>query len=218
MMERTRRVLKAPKLTEKWNFGIAVLATILSIVSLSVSVKSCSLSARSMKTHLEPQLTCVLDDHPTKPGFLLFTLKNDGPIPATAVSVDHRTLRYTKAERRIRFGGATGEAFPGYSDPGVRWIFVDRLGPNQLVQKLTGESAIRNAALAVDVLQFDIEYFRDTDGERFSKRCLYFVDGREVLSQSIYRGHADYSTILGEVARFNAANPTIWSPDASKKE
>ena len=88
---------------QKDNFSrcLATLAIVISFGSLIISIRSCNLTERSMKLHLKPNLICILDDHPQKEHFLLFTLKNTGPIDATSVIVDHTTLRYSKKERKI---------------------------------------------------------------------------------------------------------------------
>jgi hypothetical protein len=100
-----------------------------------------SLPQTQAKTSIpQPVITCILDEHPLKKGFLLFTVKNEGPTPAKSVSVDCLTMRYLWKEQKIKIIiGAPVNKFE-YNEPGRNWLFIPQLGPNEVSSKLTGES------------------------------------------------------------------------------
>jgi hypothetical protein len=196
-----------------------VLSIIALFMSLAVSIKQCSLEERRMKLHLEPDLICVLDDHPEKEHFLLFTIKNEGLVEAINVSVDHVSLRYSKKEKKIRFGGASGGRVLEYNPPGKRWIFIHRLAPNTRAHKLTGEWASRDSSVAVDVLIFDISYYRETDGKRYEKRRIYYVDGKDIFTPSQFRTNPHQNDVDSEVSRTLQDEKFFgWWPDKEKKQ
>jgi len=171
-----------------------------------------------MKAHLRPDIICILDEPPQKEHFLLFTLKNTGPIEATNVIVDHSTLRFSKKDRKIRFGSPAGGPVLDYNEPGERWIFKDRLIPNEKIYKLTGESALRDASKSIDVLVFDLTYYRDTDGERYNKRVVFYVEGKTIFSKQQFRSHSDYGVVVSEESRFLAKMPNFKYPISKAKQ
>lgn len=180
-----------------WLRGIA---SVVALASAIASVRACSVTERSLKLHLEPELVCVLDEAPRSEGFLLFSLKNEGPIAATNVVVDHIALQYEKAKEQIRVG-----VYPGggsvyeYSLAGRRWIFDVRLEPNEIVHKLTG-GALRDAK-DIDILIFDVSAYRETDGKQFAKRCTYYLEGTSILTVTQFRSHPQYAVVVGETDR-----------------
>ena len=136
-------------------------------------------------------------------------------MPATNVTVDHATLRYSKSEKRIRSALTVGEVFD-YSIPGQRWIFKDVLKPNEIIHNMAGEGALRDAEKAIDVLIFDISYYRDTDGQAFAKRCPYYVDGSKILTPSQFRGHPAYD--IRETANYLPQVRKTESPDSRRRQ
>ena len=48
-----------------------------------------------------------------------------------------------------------------YNPRGERWIFIDELPPNHTRHELTGEWGLRDSATNIDVLTFDVSYFRE---------------------------------------------------------
>ncbi len=191
-------------MSQKDNFSrlMAVLAILISIGSIVISIRSCNLTERRMKLHLKPNLMCILVDHPQKEHFMLFTLKNEGPIDATSVIIDHVTLRYPKKEKKIRFEGLSGGSVLEYNEPGKRWIFKDKLLPNEKLHKLTGDFALRDASTTIDVLLFDITYYRDSDGEVYNKHREFYIEGETIYTKSQFRSHDSYSEVVTEVSRF----------------
>lgn len=204
---------------ERWPGVLSILAIIISIGSLAVSTKQCLLVEHQMKLHLDPDLICVLDNHPEKEHFLLFTLKNEGSIDAINVSVDHVTLRYSKNEKKIRFRGGSGGPVLAYNPPGERWIYLPRLAPNGRVHKLTGEWAFRDSSVAVDILIFDISYYRETDGRRYEKRGIYYVDGKNIFTRLKFQNHPHYNDVESEISlALQDERLMKWWPDKEKKQ
>ncbi len=185
----------------RWTVGLSIAAIIISIGSFSVSIRQCSLEEKRMKLHLEPELICVLDNHPEKEHFLLFTVKNEGLVEATNVSIDHVILRYSKKDRKIRLRTAGGGLVLEYNPPGKRWMFIPRLRPNDRAHKLTGESALRDSSVAVDVIVFDISYYRETDGKRYEKRRIYYVDGKNIFTPDQFHADPHYNDVDTETSR-----------------
>ncbi|MBN1225401.1 MAG: hypothetical protein JXA79_00285 [Deltaproteobacteria bacterium] len=203
---------------EKKNLTLPIIAIFISSISLLVSIRSCSLAEKKMKLHLEPELTCILDERPQRDHFLLFTLKNEGTIDATNISVDHCTLRYSKEEQKIRIGGYDGGKVLDYNEPGKNWIFKDILRPNQKISKSTGEFALRDPEKAIDVLSFDISFYRDEDGKKYNKQCIYFVEGLSIKTASQFKSHPDYKQVISETFRFLRQHQTMESPSTEKKQ
>jgi hypothetical protein len=202
-----------PELKNSFTISISILALLVAAGSLIVSIRTCSLSERQLKLQLEPELVCVLDDHPDKDHFLLFTLKNEGAVKATIVSVDHVTLQYLKSEGRIYVGTSYQPSYE-YNLFGKRWLFTDSLEPNQSIYKLIGEGAIRDSIMSVDVLVFDVSYYRESDGNKYQKRCLYYVEGKTINTAAQFRTNPAYEKVVAETSAFLR---NVWIPTGNRE-
>jgi hypothetical protein len=153
----------------------------------------------------EPVIACILDDHPVKKGFLLFTVKNEGPTPARSVSVDCLTMRYLKKEQKIRLiMGESGNKFE-YNEPGRNWMFIPQLEPNAVSSKLTGESVWPEETTCVNILYFRTTFLTPELASR-EKTCVYLIEGDRIYSFSEYKTNKHYAIIDREINRTLAEN------------
>ena len=189
-----------------------------STLILAVAVRACLVTERSLKLHLDPVVVCILDEHPERDHFLLFSVKNEGAISATNLVVDHVTLRYLKSEKKIRLGGGSGGRTLNYNRTGERWLFAQEFLPNSILSKLTGDHALRDAEKSIDVLVFNLSYYRESDGLKFSKRCIYYVDGATILIPERFENHPHYQEAVSETGRFLAEADVWFDPKAQLKQ
>lgn len=94
--------------------------------------------------------------------------------------------------------GAGGYA---YSDPGVRWIYLSQLAPNQIASKLTGDMLLRNEPDLIGVLLFDLSFYRDTDGKGYTKRCSFYVEGDRIFTKQTFADNQHFQELDKEIAR-----------------
>jgi hypothetical protein len=184
----------------KWGIVLSISALAISLCSLVISVRQCSLEENKMKLHLEPNLVCILDKHPEKKSLLLFTIKNVGMANSVNVSVDHFTMRYIKKENRISnlYSGAVKAS--DYNMPGKRWMFVPKLMINEITSNTTGDWTLQDSSIAIDVLVFDLSYFREIDGKRYDKKVIFYVDGENILTQEQFKKHNNYRDVMTEIS------------------
>lgn len=166
---------------------------------MSINARGCVLEERKQKTHLEPTLTCILDDRPKASNLPLFSIKNDGAINAVSVSVDHYQFRYMKSQRKIRIMGAEAST---YNELGIRWMYFHEIKPNEITSKLTGDMLPRNDQDLIGVLLFTLTFYRETDGREFSKRCTFYVDGDRIFSEKEFRDNEHFKTVNSELSRY----------------
>lgn len=198
---------------------LAIAALLVSIISAVFAGLAYQRSGRALKVHLDPELVCILDEHPELDHFVMFTLKNEGEIAATTVSVNHYELRFEKDQQGIRFGGGGATPSPLYSQPGVRWIYVPEIKPNAITRKTAGHSALRDASKTIDVMIFEVSFLRDTDGQQYKKQCLYFIEGDRIFSHSAFRSHDLFEQVDSEVGRWMAeVQPMFKDPRTHTKE
>lgn len=155
----------------------------------------------SAKTSIpEPVIACILDDHPVKKGFLLFTVKNEGPTAAKSVSVDCLTMRYLKKEQKIKLIMGGGGNWFEYNEPGRNWMFIPQLEPNAVSSKLAGESVWPEEATCVNILYFRTTFLTPEMASR-EKTCIYFIEGNRIYSYTEYKSHKHYPIIDREIRR-----------------
>jgi hypothetical protein len=149
----------------------------------------------------EPIMTCILDEHPSNKGFLLFTIKNEGPTSVKSVSVDSFTMRYMKKERKIKMieGGGGDNKFE-YNEPGRNWLFLPELSPNDHSSKLAGESVWPDESVCVNVLYFDVKFLTEEKALR-EKECIFFVEGNRIYTYTEYKTHEKFPHIEQEIKR-----------------
>ncbi|HWP92973.1 MAG TPA: hypothetical protein VNN20_12340 [Thermodesulfobacteriota bacterium] len=133
-------------------------------------------------------------------GFFNFILKNDGDISAHNVSVDHIELRYEKLEKRVRFSGGD---LSDFNPIGKRWMYELELLPNDTMSDVVGEfiAPVANDPNQVGILYFDVSYYRDTDGRNYRKRCTYYYDDGNILTEPQLRQKEYYRILAAEVSR-----------------
>jgi hypothetical protein len=186
--------------TRDW---IAIAALFVSILALLVAgfsafytYKKVELTTQSLKQHLDPDLSCQLDNLSDQ--FSLFALENLGLIAAESVSVNHLTFRYEKTgEKAGRI--ITGFDLPTSGQPGFRWMYAPKLEPHERTPpKLTGQFVPppnrRENETEIAILFFEISYLRPTDGNLYQKRCVFYKDGDG------FQGRATFQ-----------ANPHFWA-------
>lgn len=179
----------------------AALALAVSCAALWISARGCYNTERINRLNVEPSLICILDNDPEFPKYLAFTLKNEETLPASNVTVDHYTLRYSKSERTIRLSGASLGPTYQYNLPGHRWIFKDVLRPNDVVRERTGSFVFRDDPDYIGVLLFNVSYTRESDGRVFENECRYYVDGPAIFRPDDFREHPHYKDVIEETDR-----------------
>ena len=150
---------------------------------------------------LQPDIVCILDEHPTNEHLLIFTIKNEGLAAARLISVDYLTVRYLWKEQKIKiiiYGGPTDKF--EYNEPGRKWLFIPQLGPNDHSSKVTGESVFRDESTCVNILYFHVTFLTPEMASR-EKTCIYFVEGKRIYSYAEYKTHKQFSLIDLEIKK-----------------
>jgi hypothetical protein len=161
---------------------------------------------------LQPDMACILDEHPTNEQFLIFTIKNEGLAPAKFVSVDHLTMRYHWKEQKIKViirGGLTDKF--EYNEPGRKWLFIPQLDPNDHKSKVTGESVDRDESRCVNILYFYVT-FRTPEMASREKTAIFFVEGKRIYTRTdykVYKAHKQFTLIDLEIKRTLAEVPNL---------
>lgn len=168
--------------------------------SADAAKRTVQLTEESLKIHIDPEISCFLEEHPIKKGFLLFTVKNTGQIDAFIVSVNYRDFKYDKLVKKIKLG--TFGSGDTYSEPGIRWMYLPRLSVDQRESKLTEDSARAPGGKYIDCLFYEISFYRDSDGRKYTKRCAYYIDGKNIYTESQFRSNEHYQFVQSELENF----------------
>ena len=163
----------------------------------------------------DPELVCILDSNPgsePRDGVLLFTLKNQGSIDASTVSVGYWTLRYDKKLGKIRIGGAGGGLVYDYNPLGVRWMYAPEIKPNEVRRKETTTMSILLPDF-IEVQVFEVSFFRAADGRGYTKRCDYFVENGRIQNRARFRSHELFETVDSEVSRWMSPDMKFFRGD-----
>ena len=165
--------------------------------------------AQAKTSVLQPDIVCILDEHPTNEQLLIFTIKNEGLATAKLVSVDYLTMRYHWKEQKIKViirGGLTDKF--EYNEPGRKWLFIPQLDPNDHKSKVTGESVFRDESTCVNILYFYVT-FRTPEMASREKTAIYFVEGKRIYSYTEYKAHKQFTLIDLEIKRTLAEVPNL---------
>ena len=187
--------------TKDW---IAIAALGISIFNAFYTYMKAELTAQSLKQHLDPDLSCQLDN--IRDQFPLFALENVGLIAAESVSVNHLTFRYTKTgERTGRV--ITGFDLPISGRPGFRWMYASKLEPHERTPpKLTGQfvppSNGPENETQIAILFFEISYLRPTDGKQYQKRCVFYKDGDGFQGCASFQSNPHFGAVNEAVERW----------------
>jgi hypothetical protein len=161
---------------------------------------------------LQPDIVCILDEHPTNEQLLIFTIKNAGLATAKLVSVDYLTMRYHWKEQKIKVivrGGPTDKF--EYNEPGRRWLFILQLDPNDHKSKVTGESVDRDESRCVNILYFYV-MFRTPEMASREKTAIFFVEDKRIYTRTEYKAykeHRQFTLIDLEIKRTLAEVPNL---------
>ncbi len=168
---------------------------------------------------LQPDIACILDEHPTNEHLLIFTIKNEGLATAKLVSVDHLTMRYLWKEQKIKsitYGGPTNKF--EYNELGRKWLFIPELGPNKVSSKVTGETVWPNESTCVNILYFRVTFLTPEMASR-EKTCIYFVEGKRIYSYAEYKTHKQFSLIDLEMKKALKEDvPNFHMPGKHKRQ
>jgi hypothetical protein len=192
MMSEDRPRTTGEWLREEW---ISIAALLVSLVSAFYAYRAVDLTRQSLKQHLDPELSCQLDN--VSDQFPIFAIENVGAIPAESVSVDHLTFRYTKTGR-----SKSPMAFdlPTSGQPGFRWLYAPKLEPNDRTPpKQTGSfvpppNSPENKT-EIAILLFEISYLRPTDGKRYQKRCVFYKDGDHFERRATFQSNPHFGAV-----------------------
>ena len=161
---------------------------------------------------LQPDIVCILDEHPTNEQLLIFTLKNEGLATAKPLSVDYLTMRYHWKEQKIKViirGGPTDKF--EYNEPGRKWLFIPQLDPNDHKSKVTGESVDRDESRCVNILYFYVTFWTPEMASR-EKTVIFFVEGKRIYTRTdykAYKAHKQFTLIDLEIKRTLAEVPNL---------
>ncbi len=161
---------------------------------------------------VQPDIVCILDEHPTNEQLLIFTIKNEGLATAKLVSVDYLTMRYHWKEQKIKVilrGGLTDKF--EYNEPGRKWLFIPQLDPNDHKSKVTGESVDRDESRCVKILYFYVT-FRTPEMASREKTVIFFVEDKRIYTRTeykAYKAHKQVTLIDLEIKRTLAEVPNL---------
>ncbi|MCP5056464.1 MAG: hypothetical protein GY937_07015 [bacterium] len=172
---------------------------------------------RQMKTHLHPDLRCVLKKVDGQGDAMEFVAKNVGDLAATNISVDHslhfeiegmlpppgtglRPIRRPRpGEKPDVFGLTTISIFDARHNPaGERWLFSSLLEPNEFVSKVTNQFS----GSGIRVLWFEVSFFRQSDGNAYTRRCVYYRDtNKKWYEEAKFRWHPKFERLNGALEK-----------------
>jgi hypothetical protein len=159
-----------------------------------------SSSKKDVAVLIEPNLITILDRHPEKKNFLLFTLKNEGLVEAKSVRVNHLSMTYLKKENKIKIVQGDSEDVLKYDEPGHNWLFIPELKPNMTISKLTGGTVFPDNNTRIDILYFIIEYLY-SDMKYKYKESIYIAEDNQIYSYKEYKMKGNFASINSEIKR-----------------
>ena len=207
--------------------GLSVIAILISFGSFWYTCQQHKLTSKSLKIHIKPEVVCTLVP-PLPRTYTKLVLNNNSPISAMNLSVNYITLAYNKLSKQIDgmdigFIGsfvltddekereATIERFLQTGSTGDQWLYKTELAPNESIGKAFNNPYLSDKVQQIDsysrkdriiVLNFELTYYRDTDGQKFEKVCRYYVEGNSIYTPEEFRTRDYYEKMDSLVVEY----------------
>lgn len=191
-----------------WARVLGIIAIAIAIISALLSYLQYNLNSRSLKTNLNPIISCLLEKQ-TESDFFTFRLRNKGDIEATNLSVNYIEFIYKKSLRKIKFAAASTayqSSSSKFESARVNWIYRPELSVNEEISETAGGSAVprERDTDQICILIFELTYYRSTDGNKYEKRCDYYIDytnSNEILTHKLFMNNKHYQAVESEIAK-----------------
>jgi len=169
----------------------------------AIAASQVDLANRQAKLHLEPELATYFDAPTNRPP--LFVVANKGTIPATSVTAGYRRYTYDKDSRSIV---GTTEPYLLFS-PGA--IYCEVLKPTERRELRLRLGKVAFATNLLEVYQFTVKYFRDTDMKEYSRTEWHFIDNGTLMPHREYVNRPEYANVMSRIEA-HKTKPVDWPP------
>ncbi len=203
-----------PSKTEKHPDWLARFTAFVALIGVVISYAQYNMDKKVAKLHLDPVVECFLEPDESKGNDIFkFTVRNSGPINAVWLSVDHFQRLFN-----VKTSGPGQLTTTGVSDldpPGSNWLYAAELQHMQKVHKkvfsmLRAQEELSNIKKAddlrisdledyLDILYFGVTYFRESDGKKYEKRCIFFIDKERVYSERQLQNRQFYPGMMENI-------------------
>lgn len=199
---------KFKELLTKDNIAMAISVVALGM-SIFFSIRQCQLQEVLYHLHIEPAISFYLDK--TKPQLLI---RNEGPTEVVSLSASALTIVYSKLSRELRFSGV------GPDESYATEPIYSSLKPGSAIKKSCMRLPVNKADDLIEILVFDVSYYRKTDMKKYTREVLFFVEKGMIYSHKEFRRHEHYDDIRMKIDPFIRAKYQLFFqnfPDAYKK-
>lgn len=180
----------------RW-FAIAGVA--LGVLALLNDYRLTTINEKTQKLQIDPVIDCFFETE-TQRQFKL-TIKNPAPLGIVSLSIDHFNFIFNRKEMGIVRGATIS---PEYYAAGQNWAFKEILKPNELfssyVPSLTRLSSEKlTSENYVEIFYFLLNYYRESDMNKYTKRCLFFFDKDGLFSEKELKKKDYFSAMEKEI-------------------
>lgn len=169
-------------ITDWWTRALAIVAIICSGYSISMNY-------HTSKLHLEPSVKCFLEKADNNQ--LHFSIKNEGPLTASLLSVAYYGFAYYPKKKIISFMEMQKTPL---SVPGTDWLYVKNLEPNEIKSKLVTDNRKQERDY-IFIYLLKLHFYRENDMKLFTKDSIFFADRNNIYSHEEFKERPDYKHI-----------------------
>ncbi|MBO1225084.1 MAG: hypothetical protein JYX80_11715 [Candidatus Scalindua sediminis] len=169
-----------------WARSLGIVGTI----GVVVASFSLCINYRTSNLHLEPSIKCFLEKADNNQ--LRFSIKNDGPIDASLLSVAYYVLMYYPEKKIISV--MEMQSAPLSKVPGTNWLYVKNLEPNERKSKLVGDNRNQERNY-IFIYLLKSHFYRQKDMKLFTRESIFFADRNKIYSHDEFKERSDYKHI-----------------------
>lgn len=173
--------------TKDW---LARILGIFGCIGVIVAGFSLWMNFHTSKLHLKPSIKCFLEIAENK--HLRFSIKNDGPIDASLLSVAYYEFSYYPKKKIISVMGMSNKKFT--ETPGADWLYIENLEPNEIKSKLVTDNRNQERDY-IFIYLLKLNFYRKDDMKLFAKDSIFFADRNSIYSHEEFKERPDYKHI-----------------------
>ncbi len=169
--------------TDWWTRAFAIIAIICSGYSIWINY-------HTSKLHLDPSVKCFFEK--TDNNQLRFSIKNEGPLTASLLSVAYYGFMYYPKKKIISI--MEMQSSPLSEVPGKNWLYVKNLEPNEIKSKIITDNRKQERDY-IFIYLLKLRYYRKNDMKLFTKDSIFFANRNNIYSHKEFKERSDYKHI-----------------------
>ncbi len=170
-----------------WARGFGIFGT---IGSIATGFFICWIAFYTSGLHLEPSIECFLEKADNNQ--LRFSIKNNGPIDASLLSVAYYELMYYPKKKIISV--MQMQNTPLSKVPGTDWLYVKNLEPKEKKSKLVGDNRNQERNY-IFIYLLKSHFYRQKDMKLFTRKSIFFADRNKIYTHDEFKERSDYKHI-----------------------